>query len=96
LAAQPGIATIDFTMQKSSSECAMAQTVARFHWAIACERLDFALVPHDALPGMPPVDFETAMRLIEKALAEIRDAFGPVNSVNPVNPLLPAPAPLRI
>ncbi len=55
----------------------MARTVARFHWAIACERLDFALAPHDAVPGMPPVDFETAMRLIEHALAEVRAAFGP-------------------
>lgn len=52
-----------------------AQVSARLKWEAACERLAFALNPPADIPTGDTPDLETALRLVQAALEEIREAF---------------------
>jgi hypothetical protein len=52
-----------------------AQVSARLKWEAACERLAFALNPPTGMPAEQVPDLETALRLVQAALEEIREAF---------------------
>ena len=52
-----------------------AQVSAKLKWEAACERLAFALNPPPGMPTEDAPDLETALRLAQAALEEIREAF---------------------
>ena len=52
-----------------------ARVSARLKWEAACERLAFALNPPAGIPAEDAPDLETAVRLAQAALEEIREAF---------------------
>lgn len=52
-----------------------ARVQARLKWEAACERMAFALEPPTGIPVEGAPDLESALRLAQAALEEVRAAF---------------------